>query len=114
METKGRHVVADVWLNEFFQDNHDLCAHVQEALAHARCTVEDYLIKEFGPKAMTGLWLLSESHFSIHTFPERNFISVDCYTCGDTADPMLAVAEFISMLDVKKSSIKQFERGTEA
>ena len=26
--------------------------------------------------------IIKESHLSIHTFPEYNFASVDCYTCG--------------------------------
>ena len=112
MKTDGRHVVADIWLNEYQYDNETICQFVAEALDEANCTVEETLIKEFAPYAMTGLWLLSESHFSIHTFPERNFISVDCYTCGESADPMVAVCEFVTMLDVRTTSIKQFERGT--
>lgn len=31
---------------------------------------------------MTGLYLLSESHLSYHTYPETNYISIDVYTCG--------------------------------
>lgn len=31
----------------------------------------------------TGLFLLSESHLSIHTWPEKDFFSMDIYTCGD-------------------------------
>jgi len=31
----------------------------------------------------TALYLLSESHLSIHTYPEHNFIALDIYTCGN-------------------------------
>ena len=35
--------------------------------------------------------MLSESHLSIHTYPERGFAALDCYTCGETVDPQLAI-----------------------
>lgn len=35
----------------------------------------------FQPQGCTILLLLSESHISIHTFPEKNHISFDLYTC---------------------------------
>jgi S-adenosylmethionine decarboxylase proenzyme len=33
--------------------------------------------------AFTALYLLSESHLSIHTWPEKDFIAIDIFTCGD-------------------------------
>jgi S-adenosylmethionine decarboxylase len=36
--------------------------------------------------AFTGIYLLGESHFSIHTFPEDRYITVDLYTCNMTRD----------------------------
>ncbi|NDK98317.1 hypothetical protein GPY23_04595 [Photorhabdus bodei] len=35
-----------------------------------------------GGEGVTGLFLLSESHLSFHTYPETNYISIDVYTCG--------------------------------
>jgi S-adenosylmethionine decarboxylase proenzyme len=35
----------------------------------------------FHPQGITILYLLSESHFSIHTFPEHNYAAIDLYTC---------------------------------
>jgi S-adenosylmethionine decarboxylase len=35
----------------------------------------------FEPQGYTLLYLLSESHISIHTFPEKNYAAVDIYTC---------------------------------
>ena len=37
----------------------------------------------FEPHGCTILLLLSESHISIHTFPEKNHISFDIYTCRE-------------------------------
>lgn len=40
----------------------------------------------FSPVGATVLYLLSESHISIHTFPERGYAAVDIYTCRDMPD----------------------------
>jgi len=34
----------------------------------------------------TILWMLSESHLSVHTFPERGFLAFDIYTCRRYSD----------------------------
>jgi S-adenosylmethionine decarboxylase len=36
---------------------------------------------EFDPQGFTAIYLLSESHISIHTFPENNYVAIDIYTC---------------------------------
>ncbi len=38
---------------------------------------------EFEPIGCSILFLLSESHISIHTFPEKNHMSFDLYTCRE-------------------------------
>ena len=38
---------------------------------------------QFEPQGATHILLLSESHFSIHTFPETERIAVDLYCCKD-------------------------------
>ena len=40
----------------------------------------------FTPQGCTFLFLLSESHLSLHTFPERNYIAFDLYTCREYPD----------------------------
>jgi len=41
---------------------------------------------KFEPIGCTILFLLSESHMSIHSFPEKNHISFDLYTCRQYKD----------------------------
>lgn len=43
-------------------------------------------IHKFEPIGFSILYLLSESHISIHTFPEKNHISFDIYTCRQYKD----------------------------
>ena len=37
----------------------------------------------FAPQGVTGVVVVEESHFSIHTWPEHGYVAVDVYTCGD-------------------------------
>ena len=37
----------------------------------------------FDPQGWTGLWLLSESHFAIHTFPEENKSYIELSSCNE-------------------------------
>jgi len=37
---------------------------------------------QFEPYGVTGIILLAESHVSVHTWPEKNFVAVDIFTCG--------------------------------
>lgn len=37
---------------------------------------------QFEPVGVTGIVLLSESHFSIHTWPERGLATADIFSCS--------------------------------
>ena len=41
---------------------------------------------KFEPQGLTILYMLSESHISIHTFPEKQYLAFDIYTCRDYDD----------------------------
>jgi len=60
--------------------------------------------------AFTALYLLGESHLSIHTWPERNFIAIDIFTCGEC--DVHSVAERISIyFEPKEKNITTISRG---
>ncbi len=35
------------------------------------------------PGGYSGFVIIQESHFSVHTFPKRRFVSIDVYSCRD-------------------------------
>jgi spermidine synthase len=83
-EFTGWHVLA-----EFGGVDADLCddlerleSALRESLIAAGVTICDVVHKKFEPQGVTVLALLSESHASIHTYPESGDIFVDVFTCG--------------------------------
>lgn len=49
---------------------------------------------QFAPQGVSGVVIISESHFSIHTWPEYGYAAVDVFTCGDEID-MEAAVEYL-------------------
>lgn len=49
---------------------------------------------QFKPIGATLLYLLSESHLSIHTYPERNYCAIDLYCCN----PDIAIIDILDLI----------------
>lgn len=111
--TFGRHVAVDTWGVDFdVLNNADLLqAHLVEAAEACGATVMSVQSRQFEPQGATVLVLLSESHLSIHTYPERGFAAIDCYTCGESVDPQLAIDYLVTVLRPEKAYAKKLIRG---
>ncbi|KEQ26752.1 adenosylmethionine decarboxylase [Paenibacillus tyrfis] len=111
--TFGRHVVADLWGVDFERINNAELLQIQLIEAAEKCgaTVLSVQGKQFKPQGATVLLLLSESHLSIHTYPEKGFAALDCYTCGETADPEVAIQHLISVLKPQTCHLQKLVRG---
>ncbi|MCZ8511688.1 adenosylmethionine decarboxylase [Paenibacillus filicis] len=111
--TFGRHVAVDTWGVEFNTlNNVELLKTILiDAAENAGATILSVQSKQFEPQGATVLLLLSESHISIHTYPENRFAAIDSYTCGETVDPESVVDELISVLKPKVVYRKKLIRG---
>jgi S-adenosylmethionine decarboxylase len=98
--TRGKHVIVDAWgVNAAALDNpYTLLSMVRRAVSVSGATLLDVTQKMFHPQGVTLLALLSESHFSIHTYPEAGFAAIDCYVCG-SADAEKAVDYVLEALE---------------
>jgi S-adenosylmethionine decarboxylase len=83
-DTVGAHVLADFWGCQFekLDDAELLMNSLKQAAKSAKMTILGEESYKFTPQGFTGLLLLSESHISIHTYPERGYAAIDVYTCG--------------------------------
>jgi len=68
---------------DFLNDSNKLSLLFENSLNISKMTILDKKVHQFEPQGLTGFYLLSESHFSFHTWPEKGMLSLDLYTCGD-------------------------------
>ena len=75
-----------------------------------------YVFKYSGLKpedwGISGFVLIAESHISIHTFPEKNFVSVDLFSCK-AFDADLATKYLQNAFGMEKVESNVVDRGTE-
>ncbi len=56
---------------------------MRQAAEVSGATIVEALFHTFSPQGVTGVVLVEESHFSVHTWPEKKYAAVDVFTCGD-------------------------------
>lgn len=81
----GKHYLAS-FLNcnsESINDIKSLKNNMEKGILKSGATILSSTEKIFENNGYTILFLLSESHCSIHTYPENNSLFTDLFTCGD-------------------------------
>ncbi|MFM7099863.1 MAG: adenosylmethionine decarboxylase [Verrucomicrobiota bacterium] len=56
--------------------------HLLEAAVRARGTVVKAVFHTFSPWGVSGVVVISESHLTVHTWPEHGYAAVDVFSCG--------------------------------
>ena len=107
----GEHITLDIigttknYSPSFFEKN------VYKIAKKAKVTVLEISRHKFEPQGFTLVALLAESHMSFHTFPEKNIISFDFFTCGKVS-PVVALDIIKKEIEHKRIVKKEFNRDT--
>ena len=82
----GKHLIADV-INitkyELLNTLDGIKPLMEKIINELKLTVVGQIHHQFEPVGATCLYLLSESHLSIHTYPEMRCCTIDLYCCND-------------------------------
>ena len=88
-ESSGKHMICDfkgIQNARLLNDSDELNSMLKEICKTYDFTILNETKHIFEPIGCSILFLLSESHLSIHTFPEKNHMSFDIYTCRQYKD----------------------------
>lgn len=85
MKTLAQHL-----LIELFDCDYDAINEVEkvenimvESANIANATIVKVMFHKFEPLGVSGVVVIAESHFSIHTWPEYGYAAVDLFGCGE-------------------------------
>lgn len=109
----GRHVLADFRgvAADRLTDAEALQAQLIAAAKAGGAQVLSAHFHHFGEGAgVTGVVMLSESHISIHSWPEHGFAALDIFMCG-AAQPELALASLRDALAPATVKVTSVARG---
>lgn len=79
----GKHLLIDLYGCK----NHSSLEEIQQVMVRScqatSATVLFAHLHPFDGGGVSGAIILAESHMSIHTWPELNFVALDIFVCGD-------------------------------
>lgn len=116
MDTMGRHIIVELWKchRDILNSIKDMEHIFVEAALKAGAEVREVTFHKFAPIGISGVIIISESHLTVHSFPEHGYASVDVYTCGQSVDPHIAVRFIERGLKAMQVEKLEITRGTGA
>ena len=112
METMGRHVISELWGCNFEKLNNlvEIEQIFVDAALRSGAEIREVAFHKFAPQGVSGVVIISESHLTIHSFPEHGYASIDVYTCGDM-DPNIAANYIAEALGAETRENIELPRG---
>jgi S-adenosylmethionine decarboxylase len=91
-------------------ENSTLVSLFGDAIRKSGATILNYNEHIFSNGGITFVFLLSESHCSVHTYPEHNSLFIDLFTCGDKIDHKAFHNTIVEALKPENASMKMLIR----
>jgi S-adenosylmethionine decarboxylase len=107
----GTHIILDLWNCSSCNKITTLKRIIKEAASLSKANILHMHMHRFGKEqGISGVAVLAESHISVHTWPERNYMAFDIFMCGNTY-PELASEFLVKILKPKRKKIEIIKRG---
>lgn len=113
MDALGRHCIVEYYgCPQSVMDDLELIENAMTGAAREMgATIVASEFHRFNPHGISGMVIISESHLSIHTWPEYGYAAVDIFTCGEVIDPWLAHRLLRAAFQSERDSVTELRRG---
>ena len=113
MDRLGKHLIIELFDcdSRIISDLKAVEKHMIEAVRLSGATIIRSFFHLFLPDGVSGIVVVAESHFSIHTWPEHGYSALDIFTCGDRIKSKEALNYLKNKLRSGNSSTMELQRG---
>jgi S-adenosylmethionine decarboxylase proenzyme len=108
--SSGKHMICDfkdIKNTELLNNDIELNLLLKKICERYDFQILNSIVHNFDPIGHSILFLLSESHISIHTFPEKHHMSFDIYTCRQYKDNTIYREIFKFLIDNLEASLEE-------
>ena len=107
----GNHLIIDLFGARRLDDLKHIERTMKRCVEVAGATLLHVHLHHFTPNGgVSGVAVLSESHISVHSWPEADYAAFDVFMCGD-AKPELCVDVLKQAFDAREAVVKSHQRG---
>lgn len=113
MHELGRHILAEIYgCNSEILNNKEYIEKIMvDSALKAGAEVREVAFHKFSPQGVSGVVIISESHLTIHTWPELGYAAVDVFTCGDKINPWDACNYMTEKFEADNMTATEVKRG---
>ena len=109
----GNHLIIDLFGAKHLDDIDHVKNTLENCVDKAGASLLHIHLHHFTPNGgVSGVAVLSESHISIHSWPEADYAALDVFMCGD-ARPELCVDVLREAFEAREVVVKTHQRGEE-
>ena len=111
----GEHFIFDLsdCNHEILMDSEKASSLFAQAVRESGLTVVDEGFYKFSPHGFTCFLLLSESHASLHAWPEYGYCAIDLFTCALGKDLLPLIQNIKNALGADNFSLRKLDREAE-
>ncbi|UCH98729.1 MAG: S-adenosylmethionine decarboxylase proenzyme [Candidatus Aminicenantes bacterium] len=113
MQSLGNHLIVELYdcPRELINDAREVEDALVNAVNISGARVVQSVVHEFNPHGISGVVVIEESHFSVHTWPEYGYCALDIFTCGEEIDYYSALHYLKKEFQAKHLSVTEMKRG---
>lgn len=113
VQSLGNHLIIELYEchRDVINDAQMVEEKLKEAVRVSGANMVQSVIHEFNPHGISGVVVIEESHFSVHTWPEYGYCALDIFTCGDEIDYHSALQYLKTEFQAQSMSVTELKRG---
>ncbi|MCF7916872.1 MAG: adenosylmethionine decarboxylase [Candidatus Omnitrophica bacterium] len=107
----GTHLIIELWDAKNLSSLPKIRKSLKDSVKAIGANLLNISLHKFSPSGgVSGVAVISESHISVHTWPEYNYAALDIFVCGQV-DPYKAIGILKKQYQTSNIQISEIKRG---